>query len=121
MIYLALYLILQADILKPAFSAAAVILAVWLIAVALFRFIESRTMWDKFAKRIVIAIIATGAMSVIIPSTKNAALIVGGGQVYNVLTSNTAQELAGDVMDKVREAISGKPSPAKVTTQQASN
>lgn len=66
---------------------------------------ELREEWPTWLKRCLICAIVCLTLCTLIPSKKDIALIIAGGTVYNVVTSDTAKQIGGKGIELLNKKL----------------
>lgn len=73
---------------------------------------KSGERWDKFGssiiknvKRAVFWIVVLWSTNAVLPSSRDAAIILAAGQTYSILTGETAQEIAGETSQAIKRML----------------
>lgn len=110
---LLLYLFTRLDAIQVMFVVGAVSAGICGAGIWLYAFLDGNKEVKKFSARViapVFAVCVTG--TVFVPSSKDAAIIVGGKIALDAARSENGQEMAGAVYDailaKLKEAANGK-------------
>lgn len=115
--YFIIYMILKLDSIHTALSVTWFLSFTVIFAVLFIRMlirVEARNIDDfhpfiqsTYAKLIPVAVVSA-LLSITLPSTKDALIIVGGGMAYNILNSDVVQETPAMMLELINKEIKSR-------------